>query len=1013
MTSTFEFLPKDERWFLAYDAYRDHKPTAQLTGYGESLYNETVADLVARGHDVWTARAGFDGAAASRTAKQVVQLQCFSIDIDIDARGHVGKTKVGRACHPTRGDAIRSLAALVVNGVIPRPSVLVSSGGGLHVWWRLAKPVPPKLWAPAAKALRDAILGADPMLAADTTRWVDSSGLLRPWPSVNWKTGAPRPVQVLKSTGAVYAVAEFAAHFAVAAPPPETNRRITGAPAKTRAATGADKAPRTLVPLADLEATCGVLRHYRAHLQDNASEPQWRAALSAVCSTVEWESAIHTYSEGHPDYDPRQTEAKAEAIIAADAPISCGRLRHDIMGDAEDRSACAGCPFASYSCAGNINTLGATREYVLSTVPARKHKEAEERRRAAAAVAEFDSLETVEDLESALGAVELPSYIDLIPNGQNRYYIARLSQDDNEGAVYGPVRSGMTSVQIFQPAWWVDRHVGSRSLIAWMRGGETQTAYIRRDSLSTYDAMIKELAGHGIAAPADRNNDVKHATLAYAKLMHDRPQRVNAYDNCGLQPDETIVIGAVGVQRDGRVQRSALHPRFGAQVLNRVAPAGWLQAQRDLLGLVGQHGSLHAKLAIICSFGSLLLGLTSSQGAMVHLYGPADTGKSMTQAIAASVWGRPREFMQSGQDTLNSLMASAGFLGSLPLIVDELTLMREHDVDTLAYSITAGRPKRANTRNGGDRDASPPWAFNAITSANRSVRAIISALSDDEDDDAKQSRVLELRFTHAVEGGAEKQHEVLARAHQLVDRNYGLLGIEWARHVAMNSSRIRDTLRRAHASLATRHPMCRRFIGATLASFLVAANELRALGLWPCTQEDDIAVVREALRQVAVTYEDEKADRLSFTAREVMRVACANALVFKSIDGAAPVLLNTTEAPRDPWARVEIDSLGQTWIEAPVDAIVRVARDAARPIARRALLSRRVTADVASRRLQDLRNAGVEFEIIDHQLLFRGAPLRLSHNSGCRVIRMKGAVLSAEELRGAMPLKPRIVVSNV
>ena len=234
MFSTFDFLPQGERWFLAYDRHEDHKPTAQLSGYGREDYEAAVARLTREGHDVWTARAGFDGEAKTRTGRNVTRLQCFSIDIDVDARGHVGKgDKTGKPCHASPMDAAVAFARLVQSGVAPRPSVVVSSGGGLHVWWRLTDALTPAEWSPLAAALRDAIAAADPLLAADTTRWTDTSGLLRPWPSINMKTGAPRPVVVLRDTGVDHTPYSFAQSVRAAAPSvtPRRARQIATSPA--------------------------------------------------------------------------------------------------------------------------------------------------------------------------------------------------------------------------------------------------------------------------------------------------------------------------------------------------------------------------------------------------------------------------------------------------------------------------------------------------------------------------------------------------------------------------------------------------------------------------------------------------------------------------------------------------------------------------------------------------------------------------------------------------------------
>lgn len=1031
MLTTFDFLPHNEKWFLAYDHAGTHKPTAQAHGYGREAYEGEIARLTAAGHDVWTARAGFDGAAITRALRNVVSLRCFSIDIDIDEAGVIAKEgRPGKPCHTNQKSAAISLFTLARQNVIPEPTVLTSSGGGLHAWWLLDAEISPAEWKATATQLRTALQRGDALLAVDTTRWVDASGLLRPWPSTNWKTGVGRPVRVVHETGAEYDPLVFAKALGdsqpVASQPAAPARKRRKSPSK-RASGGDDTPQRTLLPLAEIESTCGVLAFYHEHLQDRASEPQWRAALSIVCSAVEWETAVLKYSAGHPDYDPAVALAKAERIIEADAPISCGRIRQDILGDAENRTRCAGCPHAYLTCDGRTNFIGAVKTAAIngrrmgngdsapaSPPPPPPPPPSDDASPQGGPDDDSAPYESAADLEAALGAVELPDFIELTPTGRNRYYVARQHEHDDEGAIYGPAASGTTSVQIFTPAWWVDRHCGERSLIAWMRDGRTHTTFIRRDALSTYDVMVRELARHGIAAPGNRTSDVKHATLAYAKLLHERAPRTEAYDNCGVQSAGDIVVGQVGIDRHGDVRRAALHHRYGSHVLDRVAPRGRLQAGREVLDIVGRHGSHNTKFAAVASLGSLLLGLVRSQGALIHLTGEGDTGKTMTQEIAASFWGRPRDYMQNGQDTFNATMAHAGMLGSLPLIVDELTLMRDADVDALAYAVTAGRPKRASTRGGSDRDTSPPWAFNAITSANRSVRATIAAQSvGDDEDEAKQMRVIELKFTHAIEGGETLQHELLHRVRRLIEDHHGLLGVEWARHVARNAERLRKVMHAVHAAMAEKYPFCRRFIGTTIASFIVAASELRSLGLWPCDSASDMQVVESVIMEVKSGLSGEVADKRSFLVREVIAAARRNALLFRETEPGVFALINGGEAPRDPWARIEINLNGETWIEAPADLVARIARDAAHSSARRAIMSRRIGADVADRKLRMIIDSSNGAQIIDNQMLFRGAPLRFSQNSVCRVIRLQGDTYNASELRAlSAPPAPRLVAAK-
>jgi hypothetical protein len=982
MLTTYDLLPDGQKWFLAFDPNGSNKPLKQVSGFGRKEYDEAVARLTARNVDVWTARAGFAADAETRSFKNVAGVKCYSIDIDIEPSGMKGSVP----CHATQEAALQSLLRLRKDGVIPRVSALVSSGYGLHVWWKLDEAVTPAVWLAGANNLKKRIAAADPMLAVDTTRWVDASGLLRPWPSTNFKHGASRPVEALVlSEDVEHPVTAFAAAVAVAevvtqAPGIRVRTGVAPEPKGKRKSRGDEPPPRTLLPLAEIERTCAVLRHYKDNLIPTASEPEWRTALSVVCSSVEWETAVHDYSRGHPDYDAQATDDKAAKIIAANTPPSCAVIRRNLVGDSENTSKCAGCPFAGQPSHPKTNFIGACRERrklggSAAATPARPPAQVPP---PAPLGASLDPITTAADLELRLGDVSLPPYIG-DGSGDSPFYVARVREDDRDAAVYGPQRKPeLPSVRMFRPAWWVDRHCGEHSLVAWIKDGETRTGLIKRSALGGMQSLLTALGGLGIAAQADRSPDVAHAINAYAELLQNSAPTLPSYNRCGITEDDAdFVVGGVAVAKNGEVRRAVPEGPHAVTAFKRIGAAGSLTAGHALLGAVGRVGSTQAKFAVVASLGSALLGLSTMTGAMVNLYGPRSTGKSVMQTVAASFWGAPSAYMQHGEDTPKSNASYAGALGSLPLIIDEITLMKDEDMAEFTYMIAMGRPKHANNSDGTPRNVPRGWRLTAFTSANRPVRDVVSSSTEHTDvDAAKQARILEMYCASAVLPGKET---AMATMMALAHKNYGLVGINWARHIIANAPRLRARLDTICVALRKRSPICDRYIGATIGSYLLACEDLRDLGLWPCSAAEDEAVVRAVIAENekdVVTTTNGKFATLTETVR---RALMPSTLIFQQKEGGAWVCLNPAENMLSVKARIEISTDGTVRTIAVRSEVARIIRDCVQPQRDKMARSAAMTSRQVEHYIALLPRAGLAFDTLQERVrLGAGASVKFA-----------------------------------
>jgi hypothetical protein len=133
-----------------------------------------------------TSQKGFKYYKPIRRQTNAVALKSFFIDLD--AKG------VDKNSYANMNEAIAGLAAFIKATGLPKPSVVVLSGGGLHVYWTVMRALTPDEWNPIAYALAEATKREG--LKCDTQCTVDSARVLRIPDTFNHKADTPRPVRL-------------------------------------------------------------------------------------------------------------------------------------------------------------------------------------------------------------------------------------------------------------------------------------------------------------------------------------------------------------------------------------------------------------------------------------------------------------------------------------------------------------------------------------------------------------------------------------------------------------------------------------------------------------------------------------------------------------------------------------------------------------------------------------------------------------------------------------------------
>lgn len=179
--------------------------------------------------------------------------------------------------------------------------------------------------------------------------------------------------------------------------------------------------------------------------------------------------------------------------------------------------------------------------------------------------------------------------------------------------------------------------------------------------------------------------------------------------------------------------------------------------------------SLAAHIVLASSFASVLIGPCGILPFFVHLWGmDSGTGKTVAQMVAASVWANPMpggNYFKTFRSTSVGFEVIAGFLNSMPVIIDELQLAKDArgKINFNVYELASGSGKLRSNKTLGIAQ-SLTWANCFLTSGE-------TPLTSDNDGAGAVNRVIEIECTAG--------HKVIEDGHRtsgIVKRNYGFAG---------------------------------------------------------------------------------------------------------------------------------------------------------------------------------------------------------------------------------------------
>ena len=323
---------------------------------------------------------------------------------------------------------------------------------------------------------------------------------------------------------------------------------------------------------------------------------------------------------------------------------------------------------------------------------------------------------------------------------------------------YGEIQACVHPIMPVQRLVNIDTNT-EKLKIAYRKGGIWRHVIADRETLSSN--KIISLSNSGIAV----NSENCRHLISY---LHDI-ENIN-YD---------IIPEAKSIGRLGWIEGHGFSPYdeellFDGEasykkIFTSVKEHGSLKGWKEVAGVCRKN--LYARLVLDASFASALVQPLGTLPFFVHMWGSkSGTGKTVALMLATSVWANPKKgnYWSTFDSTGVGQELTAGFLNSMPLILDELQLVKDKkNFDKTVYSLAEGVGRTRGAKTGGLQNTAT-WGNTIITTGEMPMTGFSSGAG-------AINRIIELNCNKTIIANGPKVSAALCR-------HYGFAGhefVEW------------------------------------------------------------------------------------------------------------------------------------------------------------------------------------------------------------------------------------------
>jgi len=262
---------------------------------------------------------------AIRLKANAIGLKAIWVDIDI---------KDDPKCYQTQAEALKAILDFQRANLLPEPSAIVFSGGGIHVYWISKTTLLPHEWDPFAHGLKALLISQG--IKCDAGLTTDSARILRVPGTKNYKYDPPREVQLANLPLRMY---DFPTQLSMLPPLAGQIKTPSATPAFSLFAEGADldsfKNPPPwsfpdepgldagidrfadfLVDPRPIFKDCGFYRDAFANGGTDHKQDLWMYGVLGATFMENGRAYAHEISKGHASYTPDETDAMFDRKVA-------------------------------------------------------------------------------------------------------------------------------------------------------------------------------------------------------------------------------------------------------------------------------------------------------------------------------------------------------------------------------------------------------------------------------------------------------------------------------------------------------------------------------------------------------------------------------------------------------------------------------------------------------------------------------------------------------------------------
>lgn len=814
-------------------SYTDDDTGEKKSGYKHYIYDDidramAQYELLRDDHDVYFAVNTLreNRRKQARVHDNMAYSRCLFLDLDVGTKE--GKTPK----YKTQQDAVAALVEFCETVNLPLPT-LVSSGYGVHCYWRFEKDLSVNAWLKYANLLYRLVLHHN--FKADPNCVKDQSRVLRVPGSLNFKDKTnPKNVKVkhlsdpVNSEDIWYTLVDACEAAGLST---DTTQTTVGKSVGRVAGGGNLSGPAEFngrVPdYAQVLASCAQVQF----IEENGGaleRPHWhKGLLGLIRRCSDGREHCHRLSKkNYSNYSYDEVETKLnEQDMAGVGPTTCA-----VMAEVANNGKCEGCPAKGHTISP-INAPFLVRALSAADLPAP---------------------------QKTVTANETYTY-DPPPLPGGGYQWVTKNDAKTEAAKSQRVGVGLMIDKegrdhliqfldyVLFPLSRQQNHSGDGDQHIWcvyVPNEEPKTFVLPSATIYDQRELSKVLSGQGIYVDASFFKMVQTYMSAYVKRLQRDCKPEQKYMHYGWVDGNTgFIIGDHKIMKGGKtvpVQCSG----GAADLLDtfNLRRAGDLQLQIDALKHFTRHNKPNEQFYILCSLASPLIHMLDNYyGVTINATGETGGGKTGLLFAAMSLWGNPRTCYMSGvakegaspKARINGLFS----MWSLPFALDEISGIEPDDARSLTYAATQPRSRTVASKEGGfqkrtgstlaSNDDEDFRANLLLTTSNGSLHSRLSEGS--VVGAATSARVIEIDYPVLTPEAKIAGDEMLP----IILRNYGHIGELFIRYVIENYAEVKSQVceKAKEIDRVFGVKLAERFLSCVAPCVFVASVIARKLGL--------------------------------------------------------------------------------------------------------------------------------------------------------------------------------------